>query len=47
MWKEIDRDTDRLKVLNGWIVRSMVSSSVHQIFVEDVDHNCVLCKKQD
>ena len=49
MWETIDRQTDRMKVPQGWIVRSSVSSgsyqggvSVHQIFVQDPNHDWVL-----
>lgn len=41
MWEAIDKHSERLKVPGGWIVRSWISyngSSVHQIFIADVNH---------
>ena len=46
MWEKIDKQTERLKVPGGWIVRSKFTEifngcavSVHQIFVIDPDHS--------
>lgn len=45
-WEKIDNMTSRLKVPKGWIVRTLnndyFGNSIHQIFVEDVDHNWCL-----
>ena len=38
-WEFIDKETDRLKVLGGWIVRSWNRDSVHQIFISDEYHD--------
>lgn len=47
MWEEIDSYTDRLKVPDGWIVRSIIDNAgvndsggaaIHQIFLSDPDH---------
>lgn len=49
MWEKIDSNTSRLKVPNGWIVRTIIdissgspnfihSVSIHQVFVEDEFH---------
>lgn len=46
IWEDIDDNSDRLKVPNGWIVRSYIhgkrssniSVSIHQIFIEDKFH---------
>ena len=39
-WEDIDDQTDRLKVLGGWIVRSWMSGrSVHQVFISDEYHD--------
>ena len=39
----LDVESERLKVPGGWILRSRLASSngvsVHQIFIEDPDHN--------
>jgi len=32
------RRTDRLKVRGGWLVRTIISSSVHMVFIEDTLH---------
>ena len=41
-WENIDEDTDRLKVPGGWIVRSWVMRSVHQVFISDPGHTWTL-----
>jgi len=52
MWEEIEYKefctSDRLKVPDGWIVRSYYNrESVHQIFVEDKRHTWKLNKKEN
>jgi hypothetical protein len=37
--------TDRLWVIGGWIVRTRISTGVHQIFVSDSDHEWKLDKE--
>jgi hypothetical protein len=46
MWEIIDKNSFRLKVPGGWIVKSVhkefysgISVSVHQIFIKDEGHN--------
>jgi hypothetical protein len=42
MWETIDKETQRMRVPNGWIVRSRShwgeSISIHQVFVPDSLH---------
>jgi len=44
MWVRIDKETERMEVPGGWIVRSTVGAAyhvqnaVHQIFVADSNH---------
>lgn len=39
MWEEIDEDTARLKVPNGWIVKCFHwRTGIVVIFVEDSEH---------
>jgi hypothetical protein len=37
-WEEIDSTTERLKIPKGWIVKSYYNTVVHQVIVEDPDH---------
>lgn len=53
-WESIDDTSDRLKVPNGWIVRSWIKifermnnlagASIHQVFIEDPSHSWKLEK---
>jgi hypothetical protein len=44
MWEMIDSGTHRMRVPNGWIVRSWLLHSVHMVFVPDSGHIWVLEK---
>lgn len=52
MWENIDEFSDRLRVPEGWIVRSWISKSntignscsIHQVFVSDPEHIWILEK---
>lgn len=37
-WEYIDNNTARLNVPGGWIIRSTTGHAVHQIFIEDKEH---------
>ncbi len=44
-WEKIlDKQTERLKVPGGWIVRSFLASALHQVFVSDPDYTWELPK---
>jgi hypothetical protein len=50
MWEKIDGETSRMKVPNGWIVRSIqfyfgAAVSLHQIFIVDPGHQWKLDDK--
>ena len=50
-WKNIDNETDRLKVPGGWIIRTteyyiQKSVAVHQIFVKDENHEWIINEKE-
>jgi len=41
-WESISSDSDRLKVPGGWVLRSYVMDSIHQVFISDPGHEWVI-----
>ena len=51
MFERIDKETDRLEVPQGWLVRTRLyygagGSATHTIFIEDVVHKWKLADKE-
>lgn len=51
-WENIDSVTSRLKVPNGWIVRTLITfamypPAVHQVFLEDCNHHWNIHNDED